>query len=150
MREKIILEMTPDTAAVVQAACEFYTRAMWGQYRHVIDTVADGIPYSRIPLRKAEGYKDAFDMWLDARERAENYARLAKAALFPELPQGATYGVRHFKPADIATHVWQTIRHRRAWHDHPQGGITVDFDKPMQWTDEPLPKCRIVEDENDL
>lgn len=150
MSERVILEMTPNTARIVQAACEFYARAMWGQTDYVVDEIADGLPYSRVPAPKAKGREEAFNAWLEARDRAKDSAKIAKAALFPELTSGASYGVRCFRDADLAVHVWQTLRYVRAWHDHPEGGITVDFNRPMIWvSDEPLPKCRIEGNDED-
>ena len=38
--------------------------------------------------------------------------------------------------------VYATIRHALAWHDHPEGGMTVDFDEPMGYG-ERMPVCRV-------
>lgn len=40
--------------------------------------------------------------------------------------------------------VYATIRHTLAWHDHPEGGMTVDFDEPMGYG-EPIPRVEIKE-----
>jgi len=46
-------------------------------------------------------------------------------------------------PADyrLAFDVLQVIRHHVAWRKKPEGGFTVNFDKPMGTSDQPL--CKI-------
>lgn len=147
MSEKVVLEMTRDTARIVTAACELYARSIFGQIDYVIDEIAEGMPYQNIVKSKSkEEHNLAFEDWLKRREQAEMLGRQIKAQLFPELPLNAWYGVGKNRRADIAWQALEVLRHAMAWHDHPEGGITVNFDKPMQWTDEPLPRCRIEVD----
>lgn len=40
--------------------------------------------------------------------------------------------------------VYAAIRYALAWHDHPEGGDTVDFGEPLGYG-EPLPKCEVEE-----
>ena len=149
MSEKVILEMTPTTARMLMTACEFYFRAMIGQFDYCVDVIADGIPWERdIKHSKMyeEEHKDEFDGWIERREASKTHAEYAKQELFPELGRFGSYGVGKCAEADIAWQVNEVVRHTLAWHYHPEGGWTVDFDKPMQWTDEPLPACRIEVD----
>lgn len=39
----------------------------------------------------------------------------------------------------------QLSRHCKAWHEHPEGGLTVNFDEPMNCSGQPMPKCEVVE-----
>lgn len=143
MSETYVLEMTSETAFVISQACELYARAMFGQFEHIIDTVADGIPRKKLPPQGDPAFHEEFEKWLSRRRSANDIAAKAKAELFPELPRYGSYGVGKNRDADIAWQAYEVLRYTRAWHDHPEGGITVNFDKPMRWTDEPLPKCRV-------
>ena len=42
--------------------------------------------------------------------------------------------------------VREAIRYAIAWHDHPEGGLAVCFDKPMKFSDAPMPKCEVKEE----
>ena len=145
MEEKYILEMTPETAILVTRACEFYARAMWGQLGIIADDIANNIPWERMPPKDSKEYGEAFENWLTKRANAEEAMNEAKLSLFTELAENASYGVGHNRDSDIVWQAYEVLRYARAWHDHPEGGITVDFNKPMKWTDEPLPKCRVEE-----
>lgn len=146
MAEKVTLEMTRDTAWIVKTALEFYARGMMGQSQHCIDQIAEGIPFDHMPPHGDVQFGHELDKWLERREKAKEYARLAMRELFPELLPGANYGVGNCRSADIAWQVYEVIRHTLAWYEHPEGGITVSFNKPMRWADEPLPTCRIEEE----
>jgi hypothetical protein len=48
-------------------------------------------------------------------------------------------GITMAKETDkIAYDIHQVIRHKLAWEDEPNGGNTVDFHKPMKYSDEKL------------
>ena len=145
MNKTYILEMTPETAFIVSQACELYARAMFGQFDYLIDAVADGIPWHDLPPQNDLAFHEEFEKWLARRRAASEKAAQARADLFPELPRNGNYGVGKYRDADIAWQAHEVLRYTRAWHDHPEGGITVDFDKPMCWTDEPMPKCQVLE-----
>ncbi len=42
--------------------------------------------------------------------------------------------------AKMAFDLHQVIRHRLSWDENPDGGVAVHFNKPMQWSGEPLAK----------
>jgi len=55
---------------------------------------------------------------------------------------GASYGIYSKEIPDGARIAWdiqQVVRNRLAWDRNPQGGITVNFDTPMQASEQPLP-----------
>lgn len=55
---------------------------------------------------------------------------------------GASYGIHSKEIPDGARIAWdiqQVIRHQLAWDRHPEGGMGVSFDKPMQSSEQPLP-----------
>ncbi len=36
------------------------------------------------------------------------------------------------------------LRHARAWHNEPNGGIRVDFDTPLEYGNLPLVECEVT------
>lgn len=129
MGEKYILTMDKETALMVDRACEFYSRMIMGQFMEAADQVFDAWP---------EKFKS--EHFCDMRNRAESYLVSAKIALFPELHPGAYYGVGRSRRSDTTWNVHQVIRYAIAWHDHPDGGNSVDFGKPMHFSDAPMPE----------
>lgn len=39
--------------------------------------------------------------------------------------------------------IYSVLRHARSWHENPKGGITVNYDEPLNLAGGPMPKCRI-------
>lgn len=60
--------------------------------------------------------------------------RVLKEIVFPELSSNSSYGICGEKtPSEskIAYDLICVMRNGLAWHNKPQGGITVDFDTPL-------------------
>lgn len=147
MSDTYILEMTPETARIITKACELYARTIFGQVETVVDTIAEGIPLDRMPPHGDVAFGHEWDEWLKRREEARIIADQIKRILMPEIPVNGSYGVGHHREADIAWEAYEVLRYTMAWHNHPEGGVTVNFYEPMKLTDEPLPKCRVEEKE---
>jgi hypothetical protein len=124
------LTMDAETANVVKRACELYARILFGQW--------DEISWE-MTMRDST--------FIDRRNDCQRHLAEAKTATFPELPPGQSYGVGHDRTADTAWNAYQAIRYAIAWHDHPEGGCTVNFDKPLRVSDAPMPKCEVKKDE---
>ena len=43
----------------------------------------------------------------------------------------------------LAWDTMKVVRYAVAWHTRPMGGATVDFDTPIRYGSEPLPKCTV-------
>lgn len=129
------LSMTDEQAKVVERALEFYTRIRNGQFKELLWELRDLRPF------------DSTNQW-----DMESLAFMLRGLLFPELgrDRGASYGVGHDHKADVAWDVYQTVRHTRSWHEHPEGGIGVNFDTPLHTSSEPLPECRVIEGKGDF
>lgn len=137
MSEKITLEMTREQAQAVMDATELLARLEIGQFEeitwkmieHFRGTDKDGKP--------------TFDG--TSRDLANAYLKCACLAVFGVKPG---WGGPDVGEKNIQHHrcwaVYATIRHALAWHDHPEGGDTVDFVEPLGYG-EPLPKCEIKE-----
>lgn len=60
-----------------------------------------------------------------------------------QLPYNASYGITSKETpenAKIAVGIHDVIRHCLAWEWQPEGGYTVDFDTPMNWSGHALPE----------
>lgn len=44
-----------------------------------------------------------------------------------------------------AWNIYTALRYQMAWHDRPEGGWGLHFDKPYPWGGEPVAECRIEE-----
>lgn len=45
-----------------------------------------------------------------------------------------------------AEQVWLAIRHALAWHDNPKGDYTVQYDKPLNRSDQPQTTVKLTEE----
>lgn len=134
MSDTYTLTMDAETANVVKRACELYARILFGQWEELSweMTVRDNT------------------FAATRRENCESYLRMARCCAFPELHQDASYGVWHDRTSETAWNAYQAIRYAIAWHDHPEGGCTVNFDKPLRVSDAPMPKCEAVKNNADV
>lgn len=128
------IDLTDEQAKVLERALEFYTRIRNGQFKEIIWETQD------IRLRESTP-DDPFDMRL-----AEAFAFELRSLLFKDLGRdpGASYGVGHDHKADVSWDIYQTLRYVRSWDEHPEGGITVNFDRPLHTSSEPLPACSVL------
>ena len=124
------LTMDDETANVVKRACELYARILFGQWEE--------LSWEMILQDRT---------FVERRPDCEAFLGLARAAAFPDLVPGQSYGVGHDRTADTAWHAYQAIRYAIAWHDHPEGGLAVCFDKPMKFSDAPMPKCEVMKND---
>lgn len=121
---KVTLEMTEEQARALVAACDLAYRVASGDWRDIAHYAAanntDHLPDTGHfgPVGNILAAASRFALKLPARNENAHYGIGAK-----ELH------------ADIARlHVvGHTVRHALAWHRHPEGGITVDFNRPMSF-----------------
>lgn len=126
---RYVLTLTPEQARVVSRACELFTRLHIGQFNELTWELLDF---------SCEDYCERRDM-------AEPILRQLRQVYFPDLVlPGASYGVGKHIASDRAWDVYQVIRHAMAWHEHPEGGTTVDFHTPYSAAHEKLATCEVV------
>ena len=124
------LTMDAETARVVSRACEFYARILFGQWEELSwEMILQDRTYA------------------NRRPECEAFLERAQMAAFPDLVHGRSYGVGHDRTADTAWNAYQAIRYAIAWHDHPEGVLAVCFDKPMKFSDAPMPKCEVMKND---
>lgn len=134
MSEMYTMTFTREQIENVARACEVYGRLRNGQFSELT------LELSLNPHKQARKFdRDQVDLTFVA----------ARHAIFPELSPniGHHYGVGHDYIADVAYDTYEVIRHALAYHDHPEGGIGVDFREPMCWANKPLPKIEEVRSE---
>jgi hypothetical protein len=107
-------------------ALDLYSRLNMGQFDEAWRAVEESPRFSKESLEAA-------------RECADELSR----ACFPSLEGGSYFGIVGPGVSDKAKRSWEVysaIRHTLSWAKHPEGGITVNFDKPMSLTGEKFPE----------
>ena len=128
--DEYVLRMDAETAHIVARACELYARLRNGQFEEL----------RYLTVWPTEAGDKTFGKRIDQCSAA---LLQAKTAAFPEFshPYSQSYGIGHFRDSDVAWNVYQAVRYIMAWHEHPEGGDTVDFRKPLKYSDAPMPRC---------
>jgi len=110
--------------------------------------------YSRIKMGQIWAVRDLFyDIHNKDLDRLDRLLKELAQVAFPEFAgekHGCWYGIGNKPVGDgqEAFDIQQVIRYVLAWKLHPQGGYTVDFQKPMRWGSEPLATIRIEDGES--
>ena len=128
--KKYVLEMNEEQARITAKALDFYIRMRIGQWKELVD-----VCYSM----KNEDYLEKKDM-------LEHILLSARNILMPELNKtfSQSYGVFNFEDTERAFNVMKAVRSCTAYDNHPEGGLTVDFDEPIPiYVNEPMPKCEV-------
>ena len=125
--------LTDEQLQTVMRACEFYTRVRLGQF-------------SEISYETLRGQISSDD-YCKRRECMDKLLMYARKQAFPELDGfGHSYGVGYDKIADRSWMVYQVLRYAKARKDHPEGGINTNFDRPINYLNEPLPTCEVKQE----
>lgn len=134
MSETITLTMTREQARAVMNATELLARLEIGQFKEITWKMIDRFITD-------DGKK--FDS--TRRDAADELLEQACRTVF---------GVNQYNRPDVREKsmqhqrcwaVYATIRYALAWHDHPEGGVTVDFQEPLG-IGETMPKCKVVDE----
>lgn len=128
---KISLEINQNQARVIQDALELYSRLQMGQLKE-IDLF--------FRMRSKEK--------IDANGHVVvNLLNILKKVYFPGLEPNAYHGIFGDKTPEEAKIAWDLIQNMRytiSWKIHPEGGMGVNFDPPMQSSNEEFPKVKII------
>ena len=130
-KREYVLTLSEEQAKLLCTACEFYARMRTGQWNELI--------WHCLDLSKED--------FCEKRDELEEKLMEARAIAFPDLAKhiGRHYGVGKFKEADQSWEIYEVLRHKIAWTEHPEGGYGVWFDKPMPFSGTPLAKCEVKE-----
>ena len=132
-KERIVVTMTRDQAYATMAATELLARLHIGQFKEVTWKLINR-------LVDENGKFDA-----KRRDMADAYLEQACREIFGTTKNGSVNISAKSIEHNRCWAVYATIRHALAWHDHPEGGYTVNFDEPLPYG-EPMPKCEIKEE----
>lgn len=138
MEYKVTLELNKRQAGIVMVACEEYLRLRMGQCWDLADDLAlAGYVYDKNDPEN----ETKFYAYIDRRDKMKTELENAIRAAWPD-----GYVQARSPEGDIAGDVWTSIRHAIAYHDHPEGGDSVNFHPLIQMGSEPLPKVSISEE----
>lgn len=132
--EVVTLEFTRDQALVVEQACELLARLRIGQFNRITEMMLK--PNADTDLRD----------YCFRRDRANDALALASRLIYGE----TSYGAPDCQKDELYQRAWNifsVLRYTRSWHDNPNGGFSVCYDKPMSFIDERLPKCGITKED---
>ena len=131
---KYCLTMNEEQARTIIAACDFWIRMRIGQWDELINLCTEYEQGKEVEYRHRR--EVLADRLFEARQIA-----------MPELTRNASYGVFKFPQTERAYNLLKAVRSAIAWHNKPEGGWTVDFDRPMVMeVKEELPECKAVEE----
>jgi hypothetical protein len=137
---KYTLHLTERQARVIIDALDLFSRIGMGQLKEVSYVLRQN------PLPEPEAERDArITLLSDIRERLDMLSRYWNANGFSGITSKSISD--RFR---IAWDILQVIRHRLAWDQKPEGGITVDFDEPMVTAREFLPTISLVKTAKEL
>lgn len=128
---RVKVDMSVGQANVVLAALDLYSRLHMGQ----VDNVEMFYRLLGIKLNKTNQCRTVSQLCDDI-----------KANVFPELSRDGFYGITSDKIHDDARVAWDLIQAMRrpiAWKQHPEGGMTVDFDAPLKTSGVDLAKVEV-------
>lgn len=131
-----VLTLSEEQAECLSAACEFYARIRIGQFNEIIHRCLD------LSIETGD--------YCRRRDEAERLLYLARKEIYPELYGiGHSYGVGNctgkMEDAGIVWELYEVLRNKIAWHEHPEGGGGVNFYPPWSIHGRPLAKCEVVE-----
>ena len=145
----VTITMSRPVAEAVARACEMYLRLNMGQFEDLIDELCMARFYAALEkdsFSSEEERDEVFSISIDRRNiMQEEVDKLYKRYV---LPAPLDYCLRIPYRAE---QVWLTIRHALAWHDNPEGGMTVQHDSPRNRSDQPQTTVKLAEepDEDD-
>jgi hypothetical protein len=127
-------------ANILISALDLLSRVGVGQWGDVIDHA----PQQRYTNPE---HDEVERVPIDMRHATKNLLSSVGSNFVGLLPH-ATLGLTNPHAPDavrIAFDIQQVIEHRLAWDKNPEGYITNNFDKPMKWSEQPLPSIEAVD-----
>lgn len=141
--EKVTITMSRPVAEAVAKACEMYLRLHMGQFEDLTDELCMAKFYAALEndsFADEEERDEIFHISIDRRNiMQEEVDKLYKRYV---LSAPLDYCMRIPYRAE---QVWLAIRHALAWHDNPKGNYTVQYDKPLNRSDQPQPMVQLYE-----
>lgn len=135
--EKYVLTLNREQAKIVSHACDLLSRLHIGQYRELFWEFLSICTSAQSDVNTVINNKEKIEGMLDE----------LRSIAFPSRINNPNYDsvIANVPVADNGYNIHQVIRYTMAYHDHPEGGDTVNFHKPIQLGKAGLPKCEVVE-----
>ena len=125
--ERYILTLTPEQEIIVEQALELIARLRIGQFERIAELLCDP--------------RDIY--YCKRRDLARDLLRLAAIVVFGRNACNYPDIKKKSEEHERAWTIYSVLRHARSWHENPKGGITVNYDEPLNLAGGPMPKCRI-------
>lgn len=141
--EKVTITMSRPVAEAVAKACEMYLRLHMGQFEDLTDELCMARFYAALEndsFTDEEERDEIFHISIDRR----NIMQEEMDKLYRRYVLSAPLDYCRRIPYR-AEQVWLAIRHALAWHDNPKGDCTVQYDKPLNRSDQPQPMVQLYE-----
>lgn len=127
--DKIVLELTPEQAKIVERATELFFRLHMGQFEEI----------------KWALYHSMSEWPRNSVSSIDSTLGFLRSLFFPNLRLGESNGVDTNPDCHTAFNVYQAVRYVYSWYMNPEGGIGVNYDTPMGGG-MPVPKCYVVKE----
>lgn len=145
MTTKVQVTMTIEQARLIMKAMDLYSRLLMGQFGELKYLFCGFGEDAKTYNRDSEHWHFDFD----------TIQRLLKNVIYPDLPHNAYWGITGYseqnkcpKEATIVYDAYKAMDYAISWHVDPEGGMTVNFDKPMHfYTELPLPEVKVFDEE---
>lgn len=126
--ERYVLTLTPEQEYIVEQALELLARLHIGQFESIAELLCD--PRDKDYCKRRDLARDLF--------------RLAAIVVFGRSAYNYPDVKEKSKEHEQAWTIYSVLRYTRSWHENPRGGITVNYDEPLNLAGEPMPKCKVV------
>jgi len=119
---KVQITMDAKQCYIMRNALENYARLLMGQFDMVFDN------YRFQDNRKADWWEDVNPKLKELKEILVNDESFKYFA----------------EEREISWELMQVLRYTQSWEDFPEGGWTVNFDKPLNLSSRPLAEAKII------
>ena len=128
--ERYVLMLTSKQEYIVEQALELLARLHIGQFERIAELLCD-------PRDKD---------YCKRRDLARDLLRLAAIVVFGRSPINYPDVKGKSTEHELAWTIYSVLRYTRSWHENPEGGITVNYDEPLNLAGGPMPKCEIIQE----
>ena len=131
--ERYVLTLTPEQEYIVEQALELLARLHIGQLERIAELLCD-------PRDKD---------YCKRRDLARDLLRLAAIVVFGRSAYNYPDVKERSQEHEQAWTIYSVLRYTRSWHENPKGGITVNYDEPLNLAGGPMPKCKVATKEEE-
>lgn len=143
---KLEMEIKNQQLALIIDALEEYFRIRMGQAHIVADQFAMDTFPNRETFKDPHEFDKAFDRWIEKREHIQSVLQSAIDINYgSHIPSASSDICRN------VSDIWCCIRHEQYVTEHSNDGLwDIRSAEPYQLGELPMPKVKIVRDENEI